>query len=247
MAEQTWYRRYAEGIVIAIIAVPAIAGVTYLYNVASPMAAPLFYGVLTGAAVIVAGLGVCILSRMPTKRTIPTTQNIEQCVRTWLDSHRIAVKNDPDKDLHFRLRITLDSGKQMTILRSETEFTEYVQILTFLRPGKDEQNILDQLAASEKIEMILEMQLELARAKVGYAGLAFPAENFFLFRRVPIFPGLSEFFFIAMVSDIEAAMNLVGNVFLKARLKLEERTGVTNTLTLPSTSDTPAPELPATS
>jgi hypothetical protein len=47
-----------------------------------------------------------------------------------------------------------------------------------------------------------------------------------------------------MISDIEAAMNLIGNVYLKARIKAEERTGAANAIMPPSTSDTPKPALP---
>jgi len=242
MAEQKWYQRYAEGVVIAIIALPAIAAVSYLYNAASPMAQPLFYGLLAGAAVIVAGMGICILSRMPAKRTIPTTRNIEQCVHTWLHAHNIAVKNDPGEDLLFRFRITLDSEKQMTVVRGKTKFPEYVEIIADVGIRGADLCLLDQFTPEEIEEIRIEVGLELARAKLGYAGLAMPPEHFFLFRRLPIVPALTEHIFMATIYDVEAGINLVGWTFAKGKRKADQRLGNQTPLNLLSTSDDPKPE-----
>lgn len=244
MAELKRHERWTENIVSGLIVCIVWAGFVYLAYKASSWYWPVFYGAIPAGVALLCCFGFILVKRIPAPRGITSSKNIESCVRAWLDNHRIAVKNDPDKDLHFRFRITLDSGKSLTVLRSKTEFPEYVQIITDLGIRGEDQKLLDQFTDQEKTQAILEIQLELARAKVGYSGLMMPPENFFLFRRVPIFPGLSEFIFIAMVSDIEAAMNLVGNVYLKARLKAEERTGAANAIMLPSTSDTPKPALP---
>lgn len=246
MAEQKWYQRYAEGIVIAVIAVPAIAAVTYFYDIASPMAGPLFYGILAGASVIIAGVGVCILSRMPDRRTVPTTKNIEQCVRTWLDNHHFAVQNDPDDSLHFRLRITTDNKKAMTVFRSKKAFAEYVEIQADMSLRGDSLKLLDGFSDEEKLQCQFDIGLELARAKIGYAGLVMPPENFFLFRRVPILSGLTEAYFVAMIGDVEAAVALVLLMFVKAKQQANARTGTASPVTLPSTSDISKPETPAT-
>jgi hypothetical protein len=245
MAEQRWYQRYAEGIVIGILACIAWGILVYLYAAASPLAGPLFFGSIAGGIVVLAGAAISILSRMPERRTIPTSKNMEKCVRTWLDNHHLAVKNDPDDKLYFRLRITADYGKQMTIFRSKKAFTEYVEIQADLSIRGEDVKILDLFTEEEKQQWFFDVGLELARAKVGYAGLAVPPVNFYLFQRVPILPGLTEAYFVSMIGNVEAAMNLVVLMFARVKQKADARTGAP-LIMLPSTSDAPKPELPAT-
>jgi hypothetical protein len=154
---------------------------------------------------------------MPPKRVMPNLENIESCVRLWLDNYKVSVKNDPSPENHFRLRITLDAGHVITVLRSKTEYPEYVQILTDLGIRGENKKLIDQFSAQEKTQILLDIKIELARAKIGYAGLVDPPEYFHLFRRIPIHPNLTEHAFMSTVGELEAATNLVLMVFLKAQ------------------------------
>ena len=67
----------------------------------------------------------------------------------------------------------------------------------------------------EKVNRILlEIKLELARAKVGYGNLVFPVTNFYIFKRVPINEHLSEDALIAKMEEVEAALLAVAAVYL---------------------------------
>ena len=244
MAEQKWHQRYAEGIVIGILTTAALSIIGYLNHVASPWFQPLFYGLIAAGVVLLACLGILLFKRIHVPRVVPSEKNIENCVRGWLDNHKVAVKNDPGDDLHFRLRITVDSGKLMTVLRSKKEFTNYVQILIDLGiRGEEGIKLLELFTEEERNQILFDVRLELARAKVGYSGLVMPPENFMMFRRVPILPGLTEFYFMSMIGDVEAATNLVYLMFAKAKQQAEARSGNAAPVTLPSTSDTPRPAL----
>lgn len=244
MAEQKWHQRYAEGVVIGILSGGALLLIGYLYHISSRWFWPVFYGAIVACAVLLCCFVFLLVRRIPRVRVIPSTKNIENCVRAWLENHRFSVKNEPGDDYHFRFEITLDSGRQMTVFRSKKAFTEYVEIQAYLGMRKGDAELLDRFNSTEKQQMIFDMQLELARAKMGYAGLTMPPENFYLFRRVPILPGLTEFYFISMIGDIEAAINLVSLMFLKAKEKSDTRIGSTNPVMLPSASDVPRLEPP---
>ena len=225
------------GLIVCVI----WGGVAYLAHIASPWFWPIFYGLVAAALALLCCLGFLVVRRTPRPKVIPSTKNIESCVRLWLDNHKIAVKNDPYPDGHFRFRITLDGGAALTVLRSRTEQPDYVHISCDLGMRGEDIKLLKQFTDDEMTEMLLDIKRELARARVGYSGLVYPPENFMIVRNVPIYPTLSEFAFMSMIFDVEAAMNLVGNVFLRMRWRKEQYSAMQ-----PSTSDTPRPALPAT-
>lgn len=226
---------------IGVLTAGSLSLISYLNHIASPWFGPLFYGVIVAGIVLLCSLGFLIVKRTPRPIVIPSPKNIESCVRTWLDNFRLMVKNDPYDGAYFRLRVTLDSGKIMTIVRYRSDYPDYMSIEADLGTrGDDGKKLLGLFSAEERQAIISDMHLELARAKMAYTGLIDPPEHFQIFRRVPIYPTLTEFAFIAMIGDVEAAMNLVFVIFLKAQQKKDSST------TLPSASDTPMPVLSAT-
>ena len=216
MPEKPWFKRYGEEIVIGLLITAISSSVGYLFDKASRLAGPIFYGSVVASLFLMVYLLYRLTKRVPKPKIVPTVNNIEQCVRGWLDNHRVTVKNDPVQDCYWRLVITLDSGCILSVLRSKSEYPEYVQIFCALGIKGDNLKLLDQFSQEEKAQVILDIQLELARAKVGYSGLVDPPEDFFTFQRVPIYPTLNEFVFMNMVGNVEAARNLVSVVFQKA-------------------------------
>jgi hypothetical protein len=211
-----WGKSIGQGILTTII-LALIPGtvVTYLAHVQSVWTGPVLEGL------VAAFLCACILimirawGHLPPSRVRPNSKNIESCVRSWLDNHRVSVKNDPSPESHFRLRVTLNE-KTMTIVRMRDESEDYVQILADLGTHGDNK-LLELFNSDEIAQTIWNIQLELARAQVGYSGLVNPPDNFMIFRRVPIHHNLTEFIFISMLGSVEAAMNLVMLMFVSAR------------------------------
>ena len=174
MAEQTWIQRYREGIIIGLIASAAWGGVTFLAHIESVWTKPILLGACAATLVLLMTASLKVLTRLPARRLVPSTRNIESCVRQWLDNYKIAVKNDPSPESFFRLRITLDAGHQMTILRFRQEYSDYIQILCDLGIRGDNKKLLEQFTEKEIQQILFEMKMELARARVGYSGLVYP-------------------------------------------------------------------------
>jgi hypothetical protein len=223
MEEPNVFKRYREGIVIGVLACIAFAGISILADFHSPLFWPLFYALIAAGIVAISGIAIVLLKRVPRPLVLITERNIESCIRSWLDTHRVMVKNDPCSDAYFRLRIVIND-KHMTIIRSKSEYQEYVEIVANLgMGGENDRKIRDKFSNDEFTDMLVDMKVFLAQAKVGYSGLIDPPENFQVFRRVPIYPNLTEFAFMSMVNDVEAAMNLVGMIFLKHHIQADKR------------------------
>ena len=241
MSEQKWHQRYAEGIVIGVLTACILTLIGYLNHISSTWFWPFFYGLIASSLFLIVCFVFLLLKRVPRRQVIPSSKNIESCVRTWLDNHKVAVKNDPYPEGYFRFRVTLDGGVILTILRSRSDYPEYVQISCDLGIRGENIKLLEQFTEDEKTEILFDIKRELARARVGYSGLVNPPENFMIVRRVPIYPTLSEFAFMSMIYDVEAAVNLVANVFLRMRWEKERHTS----LAMPqTTSNIPIPVLP---
>jgi hypothetical protein len=241
VSEKSWPKRYGEEIVVGLLICVIWAAITYLCHEGSSWGVPIFYGTLTASVVLVAYFAYILCRRIPERKITPSPENIEECVHMWLDNHKIMVKNDPHPDCHFRFRVTLESsGCFLTLLRSKSEYQEYVQILCDMgMRGEEEKKLLRQFSERERLQLLLDVKTELARAKVGYQGLADPPENFQIFQRVPIYPSLSEFVFISMLGNVEAARNLVLLMLVKTKL------GQPEVIRPELISDTPKLEPPA--
>lgn len=223
MTQKNWLSRNRDSILAGIFVAVVWAIVAYLFSLASALAVPIFYGGVAGAMALLCCVAVMVMRRLPSELPV-SESNIESRVRDWLDNFRVTVKNDPSDDNYFRLQITLDGGAQMTVLRSKTGNSEYVEVISDLGIRGEAKKLLELFTESEIAEILLEIKVELARAQVGYSGLALPAENFRLFVRVPILPGLTEFFFMSMIGRVEAAMNLVFLTYAKAKLRQSQQT-----------------------
>jgi len=217
-----WGNSVGQGILVTIIVALVPGGiVAYLAHIQSIWTMPVLLGL--GAALMSAG--IVIMARawahLPPIRTRPNAKNIESCIHSWLDNERVSVKNDPSVGSYFRFRITLNE-KTMTIVRTRGEFEDYVQILADLGTHGDNK-LLEQFNEDEIVKTLWDVKVELARAQVGYSGLENPPNNFMIFRRVPIHHNLTEFIFMSMVGSVEAAMNLVGLMFIKTKTEADRR------------------------
>jgi hypothetical protein len=95
MAEPTWVKRYSEGILIGVLACIVFAGVSLLVAEHSPFFWPVFYALIAAGIVVLSGIAIVLLRRIPRLRILPSEKNIEFCVRLWLDTHKVMVKERP--------------------------------------------------------------------------------------------------------------------------------------------------------
>jgi hypothetical protein len=232
------------GLELLILGLIPAGVVAYLEHIKSVWAEPVLYGM--GAGLMCSGIWVAIRAGayLPPRSIRPNTKNIEACVRSWLDTHRVGIKNDPSPESYFRFRITFDSGKVMTVVRMRDQ-PDYVQILADMSLRGDDKKLLEQLNEEEIGQILWDVRVELARAQVGYVGLIYPPENFIISRRIPIHHNLTEFIFISMLGSVEAAMNLIGLMFFKTKSEADRRKGASPARSTPQlVSGTPKLEPP---
>lgn len=253
MAELSFMRRNSEAIVTGL-AVAGIVGVgTYLYGKYPTLLAPFAYCLVCGVGVLVACVAVIALKRIPKRLPCPSGDNIEDYVRTWLDKYGFTVTRDPSTPTYFRYRVKLPApdNEQLTIFRMRNETPEYIQVYTDLGlKGEDGVRILSQFTNEEINNVIYEIKMELARAKVGYSGLVIPPTDFKIFRRVLIHSGLKETDFFSAIMDVEAAIHTVSLLYVRAiqgKQKTPPPVASPTPLTpLELASGTPESELPPT-
>ena len=211
-------RKWIDGVgqsILATIFIALVLGVfvTWLVKIRSAWGTPLLLGL---AAATMAALFAVLAKagmRLPPKRLIPNSQNIEECIRTWLNNFNYGIKNTPDGNAHFCLLVTADSDTKMVIGRLKAEKdSEYVYIKAIIGPTGEELGNLNRLTEQEKAKLFVSIKLELSRRRIGYRGLIFPPNDFFIFKRVPISSSLTEHEFLSSVDEIEAAVNAVFNL-----------------------------------
>ena len=181
--------------------------VTFLARYASPWTEPVLYGLAAFAAVSVGILCLRQMGRLSKART--TFQNVEAQVRTWLNNFRVAVQNDPSPEAYFRVIATMASGAKIIVGRPKGEFSDYIIFRSEITPTPQEQATIANLPDEEVERLLSEIRLELARATVGYSGLARPITTVVLFKRVPIGEALTEDLFISKLDEMEAVLNVI--------------------------------------
>jgi hypothetical protein len=158
-------------------------------------------------------LAVDAIRRLPPRRVIPNTKNIESCVRDWLNNFQCSVKKSPVETAYFRYVVTVDSGTKMLIGRTKNDFQDYIQIKCEVVPDANDLEKINGLTELERAVVVGNIRLELARRHVGYHNLAIPADDTYLFKRVPIRETLTEHEFIAAMDEVEAAAHSLALVF----------------------------------
>jgi hypothetical protein len=254
MAEISFWRRNSEAIVTGLAAAGIVGVSSYLYGKYPTLLAPFTYCLICGVGVLVAGVAVIVLKRTPKLLPCPSGDNIENHVRTWMDKYGLTVTRDPSAPTYFRYRVTLPApdNELLTIFRMRDEMPEYIQVYTDLGlKGEEGVQILNQFTNEEINNVIYEIKMELARAKVGYSGLVIPPTDFKIFRRVLIHSDLKETDFFSAINDVEAAIHTITLLYGRAIQDKHKTTppvaSPTRTAPLELVSDTPAPEFPLAS
>lgn len=191
------------------------ATTTLLARYLSNWATPALYGLAGSALLSVTIVALKAIARLPRRRPVTDLENIESEVHRWLDNFRVTVKNDPITEAYFRFIVTLDSGTKVVVGRPRGELSGYILVRGEVILGPEDQKMIAALSQDEVADLLLELRLELARAKVGYSGLALPIDTIAIFKRIPISEALTEDAFFNKLEEVEAALNTVGIISVK--------------------------------
>ena len=196
----------------------------------SALAAPLLYGSAGACMVWVAGSLYIAISRIPRLRTRVTVDNIEHNVRAWLDRSGCSVKSDPAPETFFRLSVQSPGGCILSIGRPRSGLIEHVLIHAPIANEKTGLRELQDAPKEEQARLLELVKVELARARVGYFGLAIPLnQQFSVGKSVRITDSLDEEEFNRALWDVEAAVNAVIAVYrlwVQEINKVQARTGL---------------------
>lgn len=192
---------------IVVVGVLAGGGTMWVAIVHASLLKPLMCSAGIVAMFILCMVSIKVARRMP--RALPTSgANVEARVRDWLNSSRLTITNSPKDITHFRWKVKINDTT-MVIYRAKEQYSEYIEFNCGLGLTKEEKSrLLQGMTPSETEAMWWAVKLELARACCGYANLADPPENFYIFKRVPI-EGLSEHQFLSAISEVEAVAHAV--------------------------------------
>lgn len=183
--------------------------VALLARNASAWAAPAIYGLSASALLAVSILAIKTIGRLPAKRPVIDLDNVEGEVRRWLDNFRTGVQNSPIAEAHFRFIVTMDGGAKLLVGRPR-DFSGYLLVRGEVIPSLDDQKVIAGLPTEAVEDIVSEIKLEMARAKVGYSGLALPITTIAILKRIPISEALTEDAFINKLEEVEAALNALG-------------------------------------
>jgi hypothetical protein len=156
-------------------------------------------------------MGIWVVIRLfrniPTRQIKITDSNLHSTLRNWLDDIGLKVRSAKDEHAEFVFIVQTDGGKVVSIIWQKEIFPEY---LTFRAYFKDETQTktFSHFTDQEKTAARLTIQLELARAVMGYTTTDI-LDGFTLFKKIPISPSLNIEEVSRTLWEVEAALTSV--------------------------------------
>ena len=164
-----------------------------------------------------------------TGETAVTPESVEGHIRTWLDHFGLSSRTDNSgaaQEDYFRLVVTTRGNQTLMVVRSK-EFDRYVVMNGTLRLATSSQELLGRVPAPRLVQLVRELRLELARAKLVStinASVREPVNiTVRIDKRLPITSDLTEDVFISGISELEWGLALAEEVIrFGAQRALEE-------------------------
>ena len=157
-----------------------------------------------------------------------TEGNVEAKVLDWLHTFRVNEEPLPDSEApgaFFAIKARPRGSIGPVVIHRPTEFPHYLVIQADIELGEEEKALLGKLSETQMTEVILELQGEMARAKIGYEfqNPSRPSLHVRLIRRIPI-ADLSEDLFMQRLEEIVHDLSLVNtSLILSLRRGVRQR------------------------
>ncbi|HWX17932.1 MAG TPA: DUF2299 family protein [Chthoniobacterales bacterium] len=137
-----------------------------------------------------------------------TTENIESKVREWLDAFKMGTRLVPDNNAYFNFEVSPPAGVTspgMNVARMY-DHPHYLEFVARLSVSEDDKAFFSKLSESQKIEFVLELRSELAKAKIlAIVDASAGSLIITILHRTPITIGLTESAFLEQVEDVSFA------------------------------------------
>lgn len=161
---------------------------------------------LISAGFGIAGFFSSIHQEEPLKASL-RSENLQATVRGWLDSFGIATQPIDDPDAIFAMRVTLANDLHAEILQPK-KLDRYIVLRSAVTLGPEDRAMYDKLSQTDKDKVGLALQIEMARAKIGFQlDLMTPnlPVQLILERRIPITNDLTEAVLMQNIDDMNSA------------------------------------------
>ena len=189
-------------------------------------ARPIVNGLIAGAITLTLFLCVRAILALPRARAVITPENAGQFVLGWLHKFNLEVKNLIDDDCHFIYRVTTDGGKILTVRRTRKIYNDYLTFRALINANEVDKKLFDSFTESEKAALRVKLGIELSRAVMGFKTDAWMTEDLWIFKYVPISPGLSEETVINTIWEMEAMVQIIYSTGALALLEHRVKNGL---------------------
>lgn len=144
-------------------------------------------------------------------------ENVESNVETWADKFSLGIQKQEDVKFSFVFAISLPSGRTVPVGRPK-EQSRYLQFQGNMSIAPEHEAILKSLSAPQLERVIDEINIELARSKIGFAFVTGTVNGIIVTKSVPITNDLTEDSFIASLNEIDSSMLLAREAIRLAML-----------------------------
>jgi hypothetical protein len=152
-------------------------------------------------------------------RTLPSSTNpgnVEQRLKQWVSTfHLTAVTEPANPAVYFSLLVTAGSGNQVLLSRpKEPGLDRYVNFQATMAISPEHRAILVGMTKDQATRVIQELQVEMARYKIGFAfrlSANDPAslDTIVLSKNVPVTESFTEGTFLEHLSEMDNAVTLL--------------------------------------
>lgn len=214
-----WIRGILEGVFGSLLWDMVLASLVatllaYLRTKYKDWAPPAIYAVCGFTAVFVIAYAFVGHALLYKEQPHTTTKNVEENVKAWSDTFGLSVQKQSDSNFEFVLGIILPNGRKIQVGRPKQR-GQYLEYQATLLPGPEQRVILEKLSGPQKQEILHEINLELARSRIGYTVLGTtdsPLKVTILIKMVPITDNLTEDSFISSINEMDSGIAFADEV-----------------------------------
>jgi hypothetical protein len=164
-----------------------------------------------------------------------TAENIEPNIRAWSDQFSLGIQKQADDNFDFAYAISLHSGRTVLVGRPKVR-DRYLQFQGNVTLAPEHEAAVQKLSLSQQQRLADEINLEMARNKIGFAFIGPPFKGIRVSKGVPITSNLTEDSFAASLDEIDSSILLARESLRLAFFRVGIPDVVPSTSLLPSTS-----------
>jgi len=189
-------------------------------------AVPLLYGLCAFAFLELAYYAVDARHTLLSEHAaITNTANVQDKVRTWLDTFGLNARYVPESNSYFRYDITMINGHGITVCRLKEPQAQSVYLMVGgnLVPNIALADSLNKMSEIELRNLTRQFGIEAARQKMSYSSVN-AKTGVILQKRLPIGAMLTEDLFYEAIDNMDASLTIIDVMYEAIQCKQESST-----------------------